>query len=82
MVWPRGVWCGMVGEVAVWATSVPESVGGVVDVVEVPGGCPWRCGGRDGEPWKSVLEAFFVCEERRTYSQEDAVSAVVRDRRG
>ena len=34
-MWPRGVWCDMVGEVAVWASSVPENVGGVVGVVEV-----------------------------------------------
>ena len=70
----------MVGEVAVWAISVPESVGGVVDVVEVSGGCPRRCGGRDRQPWRSLLEAFTVCEEGGAYSEENVVSAVVRDR--
>ena len=50
MGWPcRGCYQ-IVEEVAVWPTSVPASVGGVVDAVEFPGGCPWRCGGRDGEP--------------------------------
>ena len=70
----------MVGEVAVWAISVPESVGGVVDVVEVSGGCPRRCGGRDRQPWRSLLEAFTVCEEGGAYSEENVGSAVVRDR--
>ena len=62
MVWPCGVRREMVGKVAVWATSIPESVGCVVDVVEVRGGCPWRCGGRDWKPWRSLLEALTVCE--------------------
>ena len=57
----------------------PKSVGGVVDVVEVSGGCPWRCGGRDGEPWRS-LPNFTLCEEGETYSEEDTVTVVVRDR--
>ena len=35
---------------------------GVVDDVEFPGGCPWRCGGRDGEPWRSLLEEFTACK--------------------
>ena len=51
-----------------------------VDVVEVRGGCPWRYGGRDGKPWRSLLEAFSVCDEGGTHSEEDAVPAVVRDR--
>ena len=40
----------MIEEVAVRATSVLESVDRVVDVVQVPKRCPWRCGGRNGEP--------------------------------
>ena len=52
----------------------------MVDVVEVLGGCLWRHGGRDGKPGRSLLDAFSVCEERGTYSEEDAVPAVVRDR--
>ena len=80
MVWLRGLWSRMVGEVAVWTIPVPEGVGGVVDVVEVPGGCPWRCGGRDGEPLRSLLEACTVCKEGRTHSEEATVPAVVRDR--
>ena len=52
----------------------------MVDVVEVPGGCPWRYGGRDGKPWRSRLGAFSVYEEGGTCSAEDAVPAVVRDR--
>ena len=52
----------------------------MVDVVEVPGGCPWRYGGCDGNSWTSLPDAFSVCEEGGTYSEEDAVPAVVRDR--
>ena len=49
---PCEVWCEIVGEIAVCATFVSEGVGGVIDVVEVPRGCPRRCGGHDGEPWR------------------------------
>ena len=49
-------------------------------MVEVPGGCPWRYGGRDGKPWRSLLDGISVCEEGGTYSEEDAVPAVVHDR--
>ena len=52
----------------------------MVDVVEVHGGCPWRYGGRDGKLWRSLLDAFSVCEEGGTYSEGNAVPAVVRDR--
>ena len=38
MVWPCGVWCEMVREVAVWATSVPESVGEWSMMSNSPGG--------------------------------------------
>ena len=80
MVWPSGVWCDMVREVAVRASSVPESVARVFDVVEVPGGCPWRYGGRHGKPWWSLQNAFSVCEEGGAYSEEDAARAIVRAR--
>ena len=46
----------MVGESAVWATSGPESVAGMVEVVAAPGVCLWRCGDRDGGLWRSLLE--------------------------
>ena len=52
----------------------------MVDVVEVPGGCPWRYGGRDGKPWRSLLDAFSVCEEKGVYSEEHAVPALAGDR--
>ena len=52
----------------------------MVEVVKARGGCPWRYGGRDGKPWRSLLDAFSVCEEGGTYPEDDAVPAVVRDR--
>ena len=52
----------------------------MVDVVEAPGGCSWRYGGRDGKPWRPFLDIFSVFEEGGTCSEEDAVPAVVRDR--
>ena len=85
----RGEWyvpveCGIKwsGKSRFWDTSIPDSFGGVVDVVEVPGGCPWRCRGRDGEPWRSPLEALTVCEEGGAHSEEVAVPAAVRGRGG
>ena len=44
-------------------------------------GCPCWYGGRDREPWRSLLEALTVCEEKGTHSDKDAVAAVVCDRR-
>ena len=46
----------MVGESAVWATSVPESVAGMVDVVAAPGVSLWPCDDRDGGLWRSLVE--------------------------
>lgn len=59
---------------------VPESVGGMVDTVESPGGCPcWRdaC---DGLARVSLLQAFSVREGEGRHSEEYALPAVVRDR--
>ena len=51
----------------------------MVDVVEVRGRRPWRYGSCDGKHWRSLQDAFSVCQEGGTYWEEDAVPAVVRD---
>lgn len=71
---------GVVGEATVGAASIPESVGGMVDDVEAPGGCLWRRDACDGVPWGSLLKALSVHEEGGRNSEEYTVPAVVRDR--